>query len=92
MNDSNSAKITIYKTSWCAFCHSETEWLDNLGIPYVAKDIEADKAAYDELLTKNGGSFSGVPVTDVAGDMILGFDRPRLQDAMKRHDIQPATA
>jgi len=68
------------------------QWLDKLGIPYISKDIEADKAAYDELLSKNGGSFSGVPVTDVAGDMILGFDRPRLQDAIKRHEIQPITA
>ena len=92
MNNSNTARITIYKTSWCAFCHTEMQWLDKLGIPYVAKDIETDKSAYDELLSKNGGNFSGVPVTDVAGDMILGFDRPRLQDAITRHEIQPATA
>lgn len=88
MNDSNLAKITVYKTSWCAFCHSEMQWLDSMNIPYIAKDIEADKSAYDELMSKNGGSFSGVPVTDVAGDMILGFDRPRLQDAIKRHKIE----
>jgi hypothetical protein len=68
------------------------QWLDKLGIPYVSKDIEADKSAYDELLSKNGGSFSGVPVTDIAGDLILGFDRPKLQDAMKRHEIEPAVA
>ena len=92
MNDSSSAKITIYTTSWCAFCHAEMQWIDKLGIPYIAKDIEADKAAYDELLSKNGGSFSGVPVTDVAGDIILGFDRPRLQDAINKHDIQPVIA
>lgn len=90
MNDSNSAKITIYKTSWCAFCHTEMQWLDKLGIPYIAKDIEADKSAYEELMSKTGGSFSGVPVTDIAGDMILGFDRPRLQDAINRHEIVAA--
>jgi glutaredoxin len=85
-------KITVYSTSWCAFCHTEMQWLDKLGIPYIAKDVEADKAAYDELLVKNGGNYTGVPVTDIAGDIILGFDRPKLQDAIKRHDIQPATA
>ncbi len=88
MPQANSpSAITVYKTSWCAFCHAEMEWLDKLNVPYVAKDIEEDKAAYDELMSKNGGSFSGVPVTDVAGDMILGFDRPRLQDAINRHEI-----
>lgn len=85
-------QITIYSTSWCAFCHTEMQWLDKLGIPYIAKDVEADKDAYDELLKKNGGNFSGVPVTDVAGDIILGFDRPRIQDAIKKHEIQPVTA
>ena len=63
--------------------------LDKLGIPYVAKDIEADQAAHDELMEKINGDFRGVPVTDVAGDLILGFDRPRLQDAIKSHGIQP---
>lgn len=85
-------QITIYSTSWCAFCHTEMQWLDKLGIPYVAKDVEADKSAYDELLEKNGGNFSGVPVTDVAGDIILGFDRPKIQDAIKKHEIQPVVA
>ncbi|CAN5392849.1 glutaredoxin family protein [soil metagenome] len=85
-------KITIYSTSWCAFCHTEMQWLDKLGIPYIAKDVEADKDAYDELLEKNGGSYSGVPVTDIAGDIILGFDRPKLQDAIKKHKIQPTSA
>lgn len=91
MSDTATPQITIYSTSWCAFCHTEMQWLDKLGIPYIAKDVEADKSAYDELLTKNGGSFSGVPVTDIAGDIVLGFDRPKIQDAIKKHDIQPVT-
>ncbi len=85
-------KITVYSTSWCAFCHTEMQWLDKLGIAYIAKDIEADKEAYAELMSKNSGNFQGVPVTDVAGDLILGFDRPRLQDAIKAHNIQPVAS
>jgi hypothetical protein len=68
------------------------QWLDKLGIPYVAKDVEADKDAYEELIEKNGGNYTGVPVTDIAGDIILGFDRPKIQDSIKKHQIQPATA
>jgi glutaredoxin len=67
------------------------QWLDKLGIPYVAKDIEEDKAAYDELMGKIEGEFRGVPVTDIAGDIVLGFDRPKIQEAIKAHDIQPVT-
>ncbi len=85
-------QITIYSTSWCAFCHTEAQWLDHLGIPYVKKDIEADKEAYEELMSKSKGNYSGVPVTDVAGDMILGFDRPKLLDAIKTHNLSPTAA
>ncbi len=85
-------QITIYSTSWCAFCHTEAQWLDHLGIPYVKKDIEADKEAYEELMNKSQGAYSGVPVTDVAGTIILGFDRPKLLDAIKTHNLKPAAA
>lgn len=94
MSDIATPQITIYRTSWCAFCHTEMQWLDHLGIPYVAKDIEADEDAHKELINKLGGenNFRGVPVTDIAGDIILGFDRPKLQEAIKTHDIQPTKA
>ena len=81
------AKVIVYSTSWCAFCHTEMDWLKRLGVEFVAKDIEAEPAARDELLEKNGGNFQGVPVTDIAGDMILGFDRPRLEDALRRNGL-----
>ena len=87
---SSQPKVIIYRTSWCAFCHTEMQWMDRLGIPYVAKDIEADQSAHDELMAKIDGNFRGVPVTDVAGEIILGFDRPKLQAAFSANNIAPA--
>lgn len=89
MSDSKP-QITIYSTSWCAFCHTEAQWLDHLSIPYIKKDIETDKEAYEELMRKSGGNYSGVPVTDIAGDLILGFDRPKLLEAIKTHNLNPS--
>lgn len=89
VSDTATPQITIYSTSWCAFCHTEMQWLDKLNIPYIAKDVEADKEAYEELMSKNGGNYQGVPVTDIAGDIILGFDRPKLQASMTAHGIAP---
>lgn len=88
----DDAKVIVYSTSWCAFCHTEMQWLERLGVPYIAKDIEEDQAAHDELMKKINGDFRGVPVTDVAGDIILGFDRPKLQDAIKSHGLEPTPA
>lgn len=77
------SKVTVYSTTWCAFCHTEMQWLEKLGIEYTAKDIEADGDANAELLKKLEGNFQGVPVTDIDGEVILGFDRPKLEAALK---------
>lgn len=79
--------VIVYSTSWCAFCHTEMQWLEKLGVDFTAKDIEADESAMEELKTKNGGDFSGVPVTDIAGTIILGFDRPKLQAALEDNNL-----
>jgi hypothetical protein len=43
-------------------------------------------------MAKINGDFRGVPVTDVAGDIILGFDRPKLQESIKAHGLEPTAA
>ena len=86
-DQTNDEKVIVYTTSWCAFCHTEMQWLDRLGIKYTTKDIEADDEAHKELMKKIDGDFRGVPVTDIAGDIILGFDRPQLQESLKTHGL-----
>ncbi len=92
MSDQTNAAVTIYSTTWCAFCKTEKEWLDKLGVKYVSKNIEEDEAANKELLEKLGGNFQGVPVTDINGEMILGFNRPSLQAALEKGNLLPASA
>ncbi len=81
------AKVTIYSTPWCAFCKTEKEWLDSLGVPYASKDIEVDPANKAELIEKVGEGFKGVPVTDINGTIIHGFDRPKIQAALAEAGI-----
>lgn len=86
----NSNPVIIYSTTWCAFCKTEEEYLDKLGVKHVTKDIEADKEAYEELMKKSGGAFSGVPVTDISGELILGFDRPKIDATLKEKGLLAA--
>lgn len=92
MSDTTAPKVTIYSTTWCAFCKTERQWLDHLGVAYDYKNIEEDEAAHNELMEKTGGNIAGVPITDIAGDIILGFDRPKLQAALTQHDLLPKAA
>ncbi len=77
------SKVIVYSTSWCAFCNTEKQWLEKLGVEFDSKNIEEDENANKELLDKIGGNFQGVPVTDIDGEIILGFDRPKLEAALK---------
>ena len=81
------SKVIVYSTSWCAFCNTEKQWLEKLGVEFDSKNIEEDENANKELLDKIGGNFQGVPVTDIDGEIILGFDRPKLEAALKAKDL-----
>jgi glutaredoxin-like YruB-family protein len=78
-------KVTIYSASWCGFCHAAKQYLDSIGIKYQDKDVEHDAKAADEAVTKSGQR--GIPVLDIEGDIVIGFDRPRIDAALKAHNI-----
>lgn len=75
--------VTIYSTTWCAFCKTEKQYLEKLGVAFEEKDVESDENAYNELMSKNGGQYQGVPVTDIDGTIVLGFDRAKIDAALK---------
>ncbi len=77
-----SHDITIYSTSWCAFCKMAKSYLEQKGIAFTEKNIEEDEAANKELLAKVEGNYQGVPVIDIDGTIILGFDRPKIDAAL----------
>jgi len=68
--------VTIYSADWCAFCHAAKGYLDKLGVPYVEKNVETDPENAREVVDKSGQT--GIPVIDIGGTIIIGFDRPKL--------------
>jgi glutaredoxin len=67
----------IYGTSWCGACKAAREHFKQRHIPFVDKDIEKDAAAAAELerKAKRGGlRLGGVPVLDIGGHLMMGFD------------------
>lgn len=78
----NTSTPIIYSTVWCGFCNMTKQYLESKGVTFVDKDIESDSAAHAELMQKIGGNFRGVPVIDINGTIILGFDRPKIDAAL----------
>jgi glutaredoxin-like YruB-family protein len=81
----STANITVYTATWCAFCHATKDYLDRAGIAYTDKDVDQDPSAGMEAVNKSGQR--GIPVIDIDGDIIVGFDRPRIDEALKKHQI-----
>lgn len=77
--------VTIYSASWCGFCHAAKQYLDKLGIKYNDQDVEHDPKAAEESVTKSGQR--GIPVLDIGGDIIVGFDRPKIDASLKAHNL-----
>lgn len=90
MSEENAKKVIIYSTDWCAFCKQAEKFLDSKDVAWVDYDIEKDQQAHDELMEKIGGNFRGVPVIDVNGEIILGFDRTKLTAAIKNAGLLAA--
>lgn len=48
--------LTMYTTSWCAFCHRLKDALDRAGIEFTEVDIERDESAAEVVVLANGGN------------------------------------
>lgn len=73
--------ITIYSAPWCAFCHAAKQYFDSKGIAYTEKDVDEDPANARESVEKSGQT--GIPVIDIDGTIIVGFDRPKIDAALQ---------
>jgi len=73
--------VTIYTTPTCVFCHMAKEYFKKHGVKYEEKDASKDPDAVQEMLQKSGQL--GVPVVDVDGKIVIGFDQPRLAELLK---------
>ena len=63
--------IKVYTTPTCIYCHALMDWLDDLGVEY------------EEIDATGVEGISAVPVTEINGERIIGFDRPAIKKALK---------
>ena len=81
MSDTTQPQVIIYSAPWCAFCKTEKEYLEHLGVAFTVRDIEEDSGAMEELVEKSGQQ--SVPVTDIYGIIIRGFDRAKIDVTLR---------
>lgn len=74
------AKVTIYSTPSCPYCKMAKEFFDENKVKYKDIDVSKDKEAADDMIEKSGQM--GVPVIDIDGTIIVGFDKEKIEKAL----------
>jgi glutaredoxin len=77
--------VIIYGAEWCSACHDAARYLRSKGISYIEKDVEKDSAAAREMqqkLAKNGLRSGSIPVIDVRGRVMVGFNPNEVDSAL----------
>jgi glutaredoxin 3 len=73
--------ITVYTSPTCGFCHMVKAYLESKGLSFKERDISQDQEAL-QWIANNIGQLA-TPVIDIDGEVILGFDRERIDLALR---------
>lgn len=79
-NVSIMKKVEIYSTPVCRYCNLAKDFFKKNSIAYTEYDVAGDQARRAEMVEKSGQL--GVPVIDVGGDIVVGFDERTLRELL----------
>lgn len=74
------ASIKIYTTPACAFCKVAKEYFKSKGLSYEEYDVSRDMEKQKEMIERTGQF--GVPVIDIDGKIVVGFDKPKINQLL----------
>lgn len=74
-------KVKIYSTPVCPYCDMAREFLEKNNIKFEEIDVSENEAAAREMIEKSGQM--GVPVLDINGKIIIGFNVSEIKKALK---------
>ena len=75
--------VMVYSTPSCSWCQLAKDHLTTSGISFEDIDVSTDMARAQEMVSKSGQM--GVPVIDIDGEIIVGFDRARIDSLLEIH-------
>ena len=74
-------KVTVFSTISCPWCRRVKEFLKANKISFTNVDVGSDQKAAKEMVKKSGQT--GVPVIDIDGKIVVGFDEEKLRSLLK---------
>lgn len=83
------ANVTIYSTPNCGWCQRTKEYFKENNVEYTEKNVAADPAARAEMFSKS--EQMGVPVIDINGAIVIGFNQPKLAELLEIAPVSDAS-
>lgn len=77
MNDHN---VTIYTTPSCPYCNAAKDYFDENNVSYTDYDVSQNRQKAKEMIEKSGQR--GTPVIDIDGNIVVGFNKEKLQSLL----------
>jgi glutaredoxin-like YruB-family protein len=72
--------VIVYSTPSCPYCIKAKQYLTDNKIEFTNYDVGTDQVRASEMVAKSGQM--GVPVIDIDGTIIVGFDKPEISKAL----------
>ena len=72
--------VKVYSTPTCPWCIRAKQFLKENNIDFQNIDVSGNQQAVDELVQKSGQM--GVPVLDIEGEIIIGFDEGKIKQSL----------
>ncbi len=73
--------VHIYTSPACPYCKMAKDFLQEKGVAFREFDVTKDKNAMKEMRTISGGARS-VPVIQICNEVMVGFDKARVETAL----------
>ena len=74
-------QVIVYSTPTCPYCDMAKNFLKENKVEFSEFDVSIDQEKAQEMIRKSGQT--GVPVLDIDGTIIVGFDVDRIKAALK---------
>jgi glutaredoxin 3 len=74
------SKVTIYSTSTCPYCTMAKEFFKENNVEFEEVNLTENPDRAGEMIEKSGQN--GVPVIDIDGKIIIGFNEPAIREAL----------
>ena len=75
-------KVLVYSTPTCPYCVMAKQYLKDKEIEFEDFNVAEDHEKAKEMMKKSGQQ--GVPVLDVNGEIIVGFDKAKIDAALAK--------